>query len=83
MFNLTRRALTANSQVVGLASRSMASNAQQSAIGQYNGQKNSQGNYEVTLIPGDGIGPEISRSVERIFSAAQVPISWESVDVTP
>jgi len=37
----------------------------------------------VTLIPGDGIGPEISAAVQKIFSAAQVPIQWESVDVTP
>ena len=26
----------------------------------------------VTLIPGDGIGPEISTAVMRIFEAAQV-----------
>jgi len=38
---------------------------------------------KVTLIPGDGIGPEISKSVERIFEAAQAPIEFESVDVTP
>ncbi|CAL8074820.1 unnamed protein product [Orchesella dallaii] len=37
----------------------------------------------VTLIPGDGIGPEISAAVQKIFSAAQVPINWEPVDVTP
>ncbi|ODM96040.1 putative isocitrate dehydrogenase [NAD] subunit alpha, mitochondrial [Orchesella cincta] len=36
----------------------------------------------VTLIPGDGIGPEISAAVQKIFSAAQVPINWEPVDVT-
>jgi len=39
--------------------------------------------HKVTLIPGDGIGPEISSSVQKIFSAAQAPIEWESVDVTP
>jgi len=43
----------------------------------------SSGKRTVTLIPGDGIGPEISASVQRIFSAAGVPIDWESVDVTP
>lgn len=43
----------------------------------------SQGNYLVTLIPGDGIGPEISRSVKEIFAAAKTPIEWEEVDVTP
>lgn len=31
-----------------------------------------QGNYCVTLIPGDGIGPEIAESVKQIFSAAKV-----------
>ncbi|CAN8077227.1 unnamed protein product [Agarophyton chilense] len=34
--------------------------------------------YTVTLFPGDGIGPEISESVKRIFSAADVPITWET-----
>ncbi|XP_045584386.1 probable isocitrate dehydrogenase [NAD] subunit alpha, mitochondrial isoform X2 [Procambarus clarkii] len=37
----------------------------------------------VTLIPGDGIGPEISAAVQKIFSSAEVPIAWEEVDVTP
>nr|CAG4640872.1 EOG090X06JG [Eulimnadia texana] len=37
----------------------------------------------VTLIPGDGIGPEISAAVQKIFSVAEVPIQWELADVTP
>ncbi|MFH4983438.1 hypothetical protein AB6A40_010147 [Gnathostoma spinigerum] len=37
----------------------------------------------VTLIPGDGIGPEISRSVQKVFEAANVPVEWDPVDVTP
>lgn len=37
----------------------------------------------VTLIPGDGIGPEISSAVKKIFAAAKVPIAWDEVDVTP
>ncbi|XP_054723016.1 probable isocitrate dehydrogenase [NAD] subunit alpha, mitochondrial [Uloborus diversus] len=37
----------------------------------------------VTLIPGDGIGPEISVAVQKIFEAAKVPIQWEVEDVTP
>ncbi|TPX58044.1 isocitrate dehydrogenase (NAD+) [Spizellomyces sp. 'palustris'] len=37
----------------------------------------------VTLIPGDGIGPEISKSVVNIFEAEGVPVVWESVDVYP
>jgi isocitrate dehydrogenase (NAD+) len=30
-----------------------------------------------TLIPGDGIGPEISEAVVKIFEAAGAPIIWE------
>jgi isocitrate dehydrogenase (NAD+) len=37
----------------------------------------------VTLIPGDGIGPEISESVKSIYNAANVPIQWEEVSVAP
>jgi isocitrate dehydrogenase (NAD+) len=37
----------------------------------------------VTLIPGDGIGPEISSAVQKIFEAAKTPIEWDPVDVTP
>jgi isocitrate dehydrogenase (NAD+) len=33
--------------------------------------------HHVTLIPGDGIGPEVSASVVRIVEAAGVRIEWE------
>ncbi len=33
--------------------------------------------YNVTLIPGDGIGPEISEAVRRVLDAAGVAIQWE------
>jgi isocitrate dehydrogenase (NAD+) len=49
----------------------------------FTGIKDASGNYIVTMIPGDGIGPEISKSVKRIFTANNVPITWEDVDVTP
>ncbi|KAI9293256.1 putative isocitrate dehydrogenase [Neoconidiobolus thromboides FSU 785] len=51
--------------------------------GNYVPNKDDKGNYVVTLIPGDGIGPEIADSVKRIYKAANIPISWEEVDVTP
>ena len=35
-------------------------------------------NKIVTLIPGDGIGPEISESLKNIFEAAEVPVSLET-----
>lgn len=37
---------------------------------------------KVTLIPGHGIGPEITVAVQKIFEAAKVPIEWDEVDVT-
>ncbi|KAL5037371.1 hypothetical protein BDV3_006871 [Batrachochytrium dendrobatidis] len=47
------------------------------------GSFTADGKRIVTIIPGDGIGPEISRSVQQIFDADKVPIAWESVNVTP
>ncbi len=34
----------------------------------------------ITLIPGDGIGPEITESVVRTFRAAAVPVEWDRHD---
>jgi isocitrate dehydrogenase (NAD+) len=33
--------------------------------------------YQVTLIPGDGIGPEVSGAAQRVLDATGVPFSWE------
>ncbi|MCJ1231658.1 NAD-dependent isocitrate dehydrogenase, partial [Toensbergia leucococca] len=52
-------------------------------IAKFKGTKGSDGKFTVTLIEGDGIGPEISQSVKDIFAAAKAPIKWEPVDVTP
>ena len=40
------------------------------------------GKYTVTLIPGDGIGAEVTESVKTIFKADNVPIEWEQIDVS-
>ncbi|KAI6178122.1 Isocitrate dehydrogenase [Aphelenchoides besseyi] len=42
-----------------------------------------QAKTRVVLIPGDGIGNEISSAVQKIFEAANTPIDWDPVDVTP
>ena len=34
----------------------------------------------ITLIPGDGIGPEVTEAVVRIFKGADVDIEWERHD---
>jgi isocitrate dehydrogenase (NAD+) len=36
--------------------------------------------YEVTLIPGDGIGPSITDAAVRIIDASGVKIAWETVE---
>lgn len=36
--------------------------------------------YNVTLIPGDGIGPEISSAARRVIDASGVNINWEVVE---
>lgn len=35
----------------------------------------------ITLVPGDGIGPEIVTSVKDILSASSAEVSWDEVDV--
>jgi isocitrate dehydrogenase (NAD+) len=36
--------------------------------------------YRVTLIPGDGIGPEVTSAARRVADATGVPIEWEVVE---
>jgi isocitrate dehydrogenase (NAD+) len=36
--------------------------------------------YRVTLIPGDGIGPELADATQRVLDASGVTFEWERVD---
>ena len=36
--------------------------------------------HTITLIPGDGIGPEVTAAVVRIFKVANVDVDWERHD---
>jgi isocitrate dehydrogenase (NAD+) len=36
--------------------------------------------HKVTLLPGEGIGPEVSRATRRILEAAGVQIDWDEID---
>ncbi len=36
--------------------------------------------YKVTLIPGDGIGPEVTSCVMRIIKETKVPIKWDIIN---
>ncbi|KAJ4300283.1 NAD-dependent isocitrate dehydrogenase [Collariella sp. IMI 366227] len=55
----------------------------QERVAKFNGQKDAQGRYTVSLIEGDGIGPEIAVAVKDIFAAAKTPIAWEPINVDP
>ena len=33
--------------------------------------------YDVTLIPGDGIGPEVTEAARRVLEATGVSFHWE------
>ncbi|MBI3053195.1 MAG: isocitrate/isopropylmalate dehydrogenase family protein [Betaproteobacteria bacterium] len=35
--------------------------------------------HQITLIPGDGIGPEVTRSAREIVTAAGANVTWETV----
>ena len=37
--------------------------------------------HGVTLIPGDGIGPEVAQAARRAVDATGVAIEWECVDL--
>ena len=39
--------------------------------------------YPVTLIPGDGIGPEVSSAARRAVDATGVKIDWEIAELNP
>ena len=36
--------------------------------------------HRITVIPGDGVGPEVVRSAVRIIEAAGVRVDWEWAD---
>lgn len=83
MFNLAKAAVR-STNVKSTLSRSMGSTATSSLAspsGDFLGTK-AGGKYNVTLIPGDGIGHETAASVKTIFKAANVPVQWEQFDVT-
>jgi len=36
----------------------------------------------ITLIPGDGVGPELAGAVKQVFSSVGVPVDWDEVYVS-
>jgi isocitrate dehydrogenase (NAD+) len=38
-----------------------------------------EGRQTATLIPGDGVGPELLSSVKEVFTACGVPVDFEEL----
>ena len=36
--------------------------------------------HKVTLIPGEGIGPEVAAAAKRVLEAVGVEIDWEELE---
>ncbi|KAG7121517.1 hypothetical protein HYQ46_010829 [Verticillium longisporum] len=78
-----RQSLRVAPRAAGVVAFQRFYSAQGDRVAKFNGVKDASGKYPVSLIEGDGIGPEISDAVKNIFAAAKAPISWEPIDVTP
>lgn len=37
-------------------------------------------NYTITIIPGDGIGPEVTSAAQKVIAAAGIAVKWEIAD---
>ena len=36
--------------------------------------------YKITLVPGDGIGPEVTEATAKVVEAAGVDVEWETIN---
>lgn len=51
---------------------------QTSAVNQNNGLSKPESRTTCTLIPGDGVGPELMYSLQEVFKAANCPVDFET-----
>ncbi|XP_028165006.1 isocitrate dehydrogenase [NAD] subunit beta, mitochondrial [Ostrinia nubilalis] len=78
------RALFQGSQHVGKGVHTSAVNADKNvclaphSISTLQSQVTKEGRIKCTLIPGDGVGPELVYSVQEVFKAASIPVDFES-----
>ncbi|KAG5342548.1 hypothetical protein E4T56_gene12503 [Termitomyces sp. T112] len=80
---MLRNALSAVARPLVAQSRSYATNIPGNFPGVSHRPTTKYGGvYTVTLIPGDGIGAEITDSVKEIFDHVNAPIEWEQYDVS-
>ena len=51
------------------------------AAGQHLARK-SNGNFGVTLIPGDGVGPELMESVQQVLQRVEAPLEFDTMHLS-
>jgi isocitrate dehydrogenase (NAD+) len=44
-------------------------------------KKREKMSYDITLIPGDGIGPEVTEAARRVLEATGIEFNWDPVEV--
>ncbi|XP_078534863.1 isocitrate dehydrogenase [NAD] subunit beta, mitochondrial isoform X2 [Lissotriton helveticus] len=49
---------------------------------QAEGSVKTEGAFHVTMLPGDGVGPELMQSVKEVFKAAGVPVVFDEFHVS-
>lgn len=75
MLNGLARRVSAASQWT--INRAASTRGQQSAVSQYGGR------YTVTMLPGDGIGPEMMNYVKEVYRYAGAPVDFEEIRMDP
>jgi len=71
------RPLSAMNRFAGLQSRSVSLSAKNIPSAKYGGR------HTVTMMPGDGIGPEMMGYVKEVFKYAGAPVDFETVLLDP
>jgi isocitrate dehydrogenase (NAD+) len=80
--SLSRSLVTPSNKVLLPAAGTLAANASTISAPRARGLKKVGGVYTVTLIPGDGVGVEITDSVKEVFDSLNVPVEWEQFNVS-
>jgi len=44
--------------------------------------RNSDGNFNVTMVPGDGVGPELMDSVQAVLKSVNAPLSFDQLHLS-
>ncbi|XP_018430072.1 PREDICTED: isocitrate dehydrogenase [NAD] subunit beta, mitochondrial, partial [Nanorana parkeri] len=77
LFAAAQRCVCVRSSPFTRRSLSSSAAALQQAQDSQGESSRTEGAFHVTMIPGDGVGPELMHSVKEVFKAADVPVEFE------